>query len=154
VVLARVGALGEEAQALLEAPPPLPIRLATDRRDEIAYENLTLEADDGSVLVRDLTVTVPSGLRVFVTGANAAAKSALLRASAGIWQRGSDTIARPPERDVLFVVERPYPPPATLREVLVRTREETGPADARLMEVLASLGLESVPGRAQGLDTE
>ena len=54
----------------------------------------------------------------------------------------------------MFVAERPYLPPGTLREALLRTGREIDHADERILEVLASLGLEAVVDRVGGLDVE
>src|SRR4029434_2177176 len=53
-----------------------------------------------------------------------------------------------------FVAERPYLPPGTLREALLRTGQEIDHSDARILEVLASLGLDAVVERVGGLDVE
>ena len=66
-------------------------------RDRVAYERLTLRPsrDDGPLLA-DVSVSIPRGMRVLVTGPNEAARVALFRATAGIWSRGEGRIVRPP----------------------------------------------------------
>jgi putative ATP-binding cassette transporter len=56
--------------------------------------------------------------------------------------------------DILFLPERPYLPPGTLREALLRTGMELVTSDAEIMEVLAKLGLQDVVNHANGLDTD
>ena len=71
--------------------------------DRVAYEGLTLRAsqDDGALLT-GLSVSIPRGMRVLVTGPNEAARVALFRATAGIWSRGEGRIVRPPLDAILI----------------------------------------------------
>ena len=58
-----------------------------------------------------------------------------------------------PER-VLFLPERPYVPPSTLRELIVRTGQERAVHDQAIASVLADLELEAALRRVGGLDIE
>jgi putative ATP-binding cassette transporter len=80
-------------------------------------------------------------------------KVALVRALAGIWECSEGRILRPGES--FFVMpERPYLPPGTLREVVVRAGQEPLVSDAQLLAVLHELQLDKVVTRARGLDIE
>ena len=85
-------------------------------RDRLAYERLTLRppGDDGPLLA-DVSVSIPRGTRVLVTGPNEAACVALFRATAGIWPHGEGRIIRPPLDAILFLPQQPYLTPGTLR---------------------------------------
>jgi vitamin B12/bleomycin/antimicrobial peptide transport system ATP-binding/permease protein len=61
-------------------------------------------------LVRDLSVSVPHGRMALIVGPNDAAKVALLRATAAIWEHGSGSIVRLGLYAILFLPERPYLP--------------------------------------------
>jgi putative ATP-binding cassette transporter len=61
---------------------------------------------------------------------------------------------RPPPDEILFLTERPYLPPGTLRQALLRTGREETLGDAQILEVLRALGVEAVLERAGGLDAE
>ncbi|HTC23126.1 MAG TPA: hypothetical protein VK688_02125, partial [Gemmatimonadales bacterium] len=106
------------------------------------------------VLVRELSVSVPRGTRVLIEGPNDAAKVALFRATAGLWENGSGRIVRPGLDAIFFLPERPYLPPGTLRDVLVRTGQEDVIGDAQIASSLHVLGLEPVLERTGGLDVE
>ena len=69
-------------------------------------------------------MAIPPGTRVLVAGPNHAAKVALFRAAAGVWSAGEGRIAAAGRITILFVAERPYLPPGTLREALLRTGRE------------------------------
>jgi putative ATP-binding cassette transporter len=153
VVLARLGALGEGVEPTMgSAGSAIQI---DESGSDLSYQALTLRsAQDGSVLVDSLSVTFPAGTRTLVTGSNEAGRIALFRASAGLWDAGEGRIVHPPPDDFLFLTERPYLPPGTLREALVRTGREAQVGEARIREVLRALGLEAVIERSGGLDVE
>lgn len=123
--------------------------------DAVAYENLTLfSPTDGRVLIRELTLTMPHGTRVLVTGTDDTVKEALFKATAGVYDAGTGRVKRPPLDRILFLPERPYLPPGTLREALIPMDVGTDISDARIKETLSALGIESVLSRAGGLDAE
>ena len=101
-----------------------------DRR--VAYEELTLlSPPDGQPVLKDLSISIPFGSRTLISGCNETGKVALFRATAGLWTSGKGRIIRPAVTDIYFLAERPYLPPGTLREVLVRTKLEHSIADGQ-----------------------
>ena len=81
-------------------------------------------------------------------------KVALFRATADVWDNGEGKISRPGLNDILFLPERPYLPPGTLRDVLLRTGMEHETADEEIDTVLQNLGLAECVARAGGLDAD
>ena len=127
--------------------------VVTDRR--IAYKELTLfSSEDGRELVKNLSVDIPRGTRVLVIGSNEAARTALFHATAGIWPAGVGTLIRPPLDAIFFLPQRPYLPPGTLRDVLLRTGQEQVITDDQITSALHNAGLDSVLARAGGLNSE
>lgn len=123
--------------------------------EHIAYENLLLLAPtDGHVLVQDLNVTIAYGTRVIVSGIDAAAKDALFKATAGIYDSGSGSVCRPALDRILFLPERPYLPPGTLRQALVATDAEAAHGDEGIGAVLRTLGIADIVERVGGLDIQ
>jgi putative ATP-binding cassette transporter len=150
-VVARVDALGEAIEHTT-APAARAIETVEDR-DRLAYERLTLRAPDSDgALVKDLSVSIPSGARLLVTGPNEAARVSLFRATAGVWHGGEGKITRPPFDQVLFLPQRPGLPPVTLRELLLVPGRET--PDDQILAALREAGLGPVAERAGGLDVE
>jgi putative ATP-binding cassette transporter len=88
--------------------------------DRIAYSNLTLRTINNGdrTLLKELTASFAPRRRVLVYGTNHAARNALFRATAGLYDGCTGTIVRPPASKILFLPERPYLPPGTLRELL------------------------------------
>src|SRR5213082_900718 len=152
-VVTRLGSLADAMeQGLSPAAAPIDVR---EDEAHVAYERLTLLSPGSDhVLLRDLSVSVPHGTRVLIVGPNDAAKVALFRATAGIWENGSGRIVRPGLDAIFFLPERPYLPPGTLRDVLVRTGREGVIGDEQITALLHVLGLEPVLERTGGLDVE
>jgi vitamin B12/bleomycin/antimicrobial peptide transport system ATP-binding/permease protein len=150
-VIARVDALGE---ALVHTTAPdAPAIETVEDRDRLAYDRLTLRTPDGAVvLVKDLSVSIPSGARLLVTGPNEAAPISLFRATAGIWHGGEGRITRPPLDEILFLPQRPGLPPVTLRELLLVPGRAV--PDDEILAALRAAGLGPVVERAGGLDVE
>jgi vitamin B12/bleomycin/antimicrobial peptide transport system ATP-binding/permease protein len=127
----------------------------SEQPERVKFENVTLySADKSRLLISDLNLEIPRGSRWLITGADDAPKVALFRATASVWECGGGRIIRPGLDDILFLPERPYLPPGTLREVLLRTGMENTMRDSVIINVLADLGLEGLLSRAGGLDAE
>ena len=121
----------------------------------LAYERLTLlSAQNGSPLLKDLSISIPFGTRVLLTGSNESARVVLFRATAGLSTAGAGRIIRPGADDIRFLAQRPYLPPGTLRQVLVHTVHEGEISDERIFGLVRELHLEQAVTRAGGLDTE
>lgn len=121
----------------------------------IVCENLTLlAADDGQVLVERLNLAITPGSRWLVTSSGVAAKAALFRALAGLPEQGDGGITRPGREETFFLPERPYLPPGTLREVLLRTVNEDSTPDDEILAVLEKLHVAELVPRVGGLHLE
>jgi len=152
-VIARLSVL---VGAVEKEPPSAPTAVAVVEADErIAYEGLTLFSPEGGrEVIKNLTADIPRGTRVLVVGPNEAARIALFRATAGMWPAGVGTLVRPPLDAIYFLPQRPYLPPGTLRDLLLRTGQEQVITDDQITTALRDAGLDSVQARAGGLDGE
>jgi putative ATP-binding cassette transporter len=152
-VVARLGSLADALEGV-RAPAAAALEVREDDT-RVAYERLTLRSPGNDhVLVKDLSVSVPRGTTALIVGPNDAAKVALLRATAGIWEHGSGRIVRPGLDAILFLPERPYLPPGTLREVILPTGRERDIGDEQLAPLLRRLDLDGLLERVGGLDVE
>jgi putative ATP-binding cassette transporter len=128
---------------------------ACDGDCAVTYDRLTLlSPDEGHVLIRDLSGSVSPGTKLLIVGPNDQAKGALFRATAGTWSVGSGRVTRPGDDRMLFLAERPYLPPGTLREVLTSVETESRIPDERILATLKDLDLDPVLSRVGGLDAE
>ena len=151
-VIARLSALAGAVESNEIDRPGIE---TVEDHDRVAYERLTLRSlhDDGP-LVADISVSIPRGMRVLVTGPNEAARVALFRATAGTWSHGDGSISRPPLDKILFLPQQPYLTPGTLRDQLIRNGRERDVPDERIQAAIHEAGLDSVVQRAGGLDIE
>ena len=152
-VIARLGSLAEAIeQAYGSTGSAIEIR---EEKDRLAYEGVTLRSpEDGRLLIDSLSISVPYGTRVLILGRDETVNLALFRATAGIWNTGEGRIMRPGIDQILFLPERPYLPPGTLREFLLQDGRQRLVSDERLLSLLRTLDLAPVIARAGGLDVE
>jgi vitamin B12/bleomycin/antimicrobial peptide transport system ATP-binding/permease protein len=151
VVLARLSAMGESVdQVTARSEDGIEI---DESGTLLAWHDLSLSSrrDDG-MLLQSLTLSIAPGSSVLVTGPNEAARIALFRATAGLWRAGTGRIVRPPAGQILFVPERPYLPPGTLRDALLRTGHECD--DASITEALRAVDIENTVVSVGGLNVE
>lgn len=152
-VVARLNAL--RAAMTQEPPSPSPTVELAEPVGSVAYEHLTLYAPrDGRVLVKDLSLSVPAGVCLLVRSTSESAEKALFRATADLWYHGEGRILHPGHDEIFFLPERPYLPPGTLRDVLLRTGQEDVVPDERILKSLTDLNLGHVLEKAGGLDVE
>jgi putative ATP-binding cassette transporter len=122
--------------------------------DEVVFENVTLMSPSNKrMLVKELSLTIPHGVSVLVTGDDAA-RDALIKAIAGIYDAGVGLIKRPPLDRILFLPDRPYIPPGTLRQALAPVHGGRLLTDERVQEMSSLLDLDELIVRAGGLDVE
>jgi putative ATP-binding cassette transporter len=121
---------------------------------QVAYEHLSIRTPEGKTLIRDLTIQVPVGKRLFITGPNGAGKTALFRATLGIWEEGQGWVARPRGHELIFLPQRAYTLPGTFRDQLICSDVEREVTDKELVSALRQFHLESVLDRVGGLDVE
>jgi len=138
-------------QVRLETLPTIHVGEEDDR---VAYESLTLRSPkEDRVLIQELSVSIPHKTRVVVVGTNHPAKMALFRATAGIWEIGDGRIVRPGAYNILFLPERPYLLPGTLRQILATPRREA-PTEEQIERVSRAFDLEPAFARIGALDVE
>ncbi|MGC1952156.1 MAG: SbmA/BacA-like family transporter [Gammaproteobacteria bacterium] len=149
-VVARLDGLWDGIQKAKTMTSPISVG---ESKGQVRYENLTLRSPrDGRILLHRLSISIPVGTKTLILAPSDTVKVALFRATAGIWQSGDGNILRPGNDQLVFLPERPYSPPCTLRELLVHTGQEKAMANRRITDTLHLLGLERVLARAGGLD--
>ena len=133
---------------------PLPGGIARQQRGGIfRLRGLTVKAPGTDrVLVKDLSLELPPGESLLITGASGSGKSSLLRAIAGLWTSGSGRIQHPPQDDVFFLPQRPYLQKGTLRSQLIYPRTHSPLDDEALRRILDEVQLSHLEERAGGLD--
>ena len=120
--------------------------------------DLSLLTPDGTrKLFANVSVDVQTGHHLLIMGNSGTGKSSMLRAMAGLWDRGSGEVARPPVGQTMFLPQRPSCTLGSLRQQLVYpstveewSRTNTDESLLRALET-AQLGRLAALGK-QGLD--
>lgn len=120
----------------------LPAGLVHRAGPELHLDQVSLGVPGGRTLLQHLSLRVAAGQSVLLTGPSGSGKSTLLRALAGIWPFGQGQITLPPRAQSLFLPQKPYLPPGTLREILLYPHGGPDTSDHSLLEALAKVGLE------------
>jgi putative ATP-binding cassette transporter len=151
-VLARLSVLVGATEATSKrGDGPIAI---VEHGNHLALDRLTLRSpSDGRTLVRELSIDVPAGSSLLIATPTEVETVALQRAIAGIWDAGEGRIVRPLREQVLFLPDRPYLPPGTLRELLVG-RGGPGMSEVDIAEALRTVALDGAVKRVGGLDVE
>jgi len=121
---------------------------------DIIFDKMSLLTPDLTrVLIAELSVKVTAGDSLLIVGPDGAGKTALLRTVAGLWAGGAGSLQRPAASETRFITQKPYLPPTTLRQALSYPCPITCPDDARLLQILRTVGLSELATRVGGLDT-
>lgn len=132
-----------------------PERIQSEDAPQLALENVTLLTPNAQrTLVEHLSVHLPARARLIIVGPSGVGKSSLLRAIAGLWQRGTGTIRRPALDAMLFLPQRPYMVLGSLRAQLLYPAMPHAMSEAALQQVLEQVNLADLPDRVGGLDVE
>jgi putative ATP-binding cassette transporter len=137
-----------------EKREPARIERAVDNH-RVAYQGLTLwTPKDKRVLVRDLSVEVPEGKRMIVSGPKHVGKTPLCLATAGLWGEGRGRILCPELNQIMFLPERLYTATGRLRDLLLYGIDGKEADDEQLRAALCDVGLDRLGRDAAGLDSE
>ncbi len=152
-VVSRLGALEQTIQKVQQKTDGT-IQITHDST-RIAYDKLTLRTPgNGRLLIKELSFEIPAGRRLLVNGIEGAGKTALFRATAGLWSEGEGRIVCPEFHDMMFLPHEPYTLPGTLRDLILYGIRDRNIPDARMLEVLHQVKFDDVIERVGGLEVE
>jgi len=117
----------------------------------VMLDKLTvLTPDRTKVLAKDLTFELRPKQSLIIMGASGTGKSSIMRTIAGLWPCGPGSLERPALHHLMFLPQRPYMVPGTLRDQLRYPEHGHGPDDAEIRKVIASVNLSDVLARVDG----
>ncbi|ARD61017.1 hypothetical protein Y71_14215 [Kosakonia radicincitans DSM 16656] len=103
-------------------------------------------------LVRDLSLRVAEGQHTLIVGQTGVGKSSLLRAIAGLWQRGKGEIQLPPHQQMMFIPQKPYMVLTDLRSQLLYPKPTENGDDRLIQQAFTRLGRPDFLAKQGGLD--
>jgi vitamin B12/bleomycin/antimicrobial peptide transport system ATP-binding/permease protein len=119
--------------------------------DKLVLEDLAVALPGECATLDQARVEVLPGERIEVLGKPGAGKSTMFRALAGMWPWGAGTIQLPPRDTMMFMPQRPYLPPGTLRAAVSYPAEAGRFDDAAVRAAIERFELEHL---APALDRE
>jgi vitamin B12/bleomycin/antimicrobial peptide transport system ATP-binding/permease protein len=135
--------LGEFWDALHEEErAPVAAKLRSHTTDALALRKVKVETPDKKrTLLDDLDLRIEPGQSLLIMGESGSGKSSLLRLIAGLWTSGEGDIQRPELAEIMFLPQRPYMVPGTLRaQVMYPGREKMG-RDRVVEEIISKVNL-------------
>lgn len=149
-VIRRLGGFAghmEEAEALT-----LSFDFTRNTSNALQLWQMDIALPDGRQLAEKLSIAVPAGKRLLISGGSGAGKSTLLRAIAGIWPYGTGEISLPTGWRTMFLPQRPYLPLGSLRRAIYYPQPVPENADDNLAGLLERFGLQKLAGQLDAVD--
>lgn len=139
----------------MEAAENMQASFGFDSRDDInglVLQDVQVELPDGRRLFEGLSLAVPAGKYLIVSGNSGCGKSTLLRALAGIWPYGCGNVSLPSGWRSMFLPQRPYLPLGSLRRAIYYPQPVPENESADLRELLERFGIGSLADRLDEVD--
>ena len=149
-VIRRLGGFAghmEEAEALTSS-----FDFTRNTSNALQLWQMDIALPDGRQLAEKLSIAVPAGKRLLISGGSGAGKSTLLRAIAGIWPYGTGEISLPTGWRTMFLPQRPYLPLGSLRRAIYYPQPVPENADDNLAGLLEHFGLQKLAGQLDAVD--
>ena len=139
----------------MEAAENMQASFGFDSRDDInglVLQDVPVELPDGRRLFEGLSLAVPAGKYLLVSGNSGCGKSTLLRALAGIWPYGCGNVSLPSGWRSMFLPQRPYLPLGSLRRAIYYPQPVPEKETADLRSLLERFGIGSLAERLDEVD--
>lgn len=122
--------------------------------ESVVLRQVTVNTPGGEQqLVRHLSLQVAPGQHTVIVGQTGVGKSSLLRAIAGLWQRGEGEVQLPPFQRLMFIPQQPYMILTDLRSQLLYPDNAVPGDDLRIQQAFIRLGRPDFLAKQGGPDS-
>ncbi|MTH35313.1 ATP-binding cassette domain-containing protein [Paracoccus limosus] len=118
------------------------LELSESRDDTIRLSDVAIASSAGTVRLMPAQVQLAPGERVLVLARHGAGKTLFFRAISGLWPWGSGRIERPNGGRVMFLPQRAYVPPGSLRASVSYPSPASAFKDAEIRAAMQAVGLD------------
>ena len=139
----------------MEAAEAMQASFDFSSRDDIngmVLQDVQVELPDGRKLLERLSLAVPAGKYLLISGGSGCGKSTLLRALAGIWPYGCGNVSLPSGWRTMFLPQRPYLPLGSLRRAIYYPQPVPEKETADLRSLLERFGIGRLADRLDDVD--
>lgn len=136
----------EEERCAREGEGQLDETSARVRLDKLTV----LTPDRTKLLAKDLSFVLRAKESLIIMGASGTGKSSIIRTIAGLWPSGPGSLERPALAHLMFLPQRPYMVPGTLRDQLHYPAHDRRADDTEIRNVIAMVNLSDVLDRVDG----
>ena len=118
---------------------------------KIKLDKLTVHTPDGGkLLAKELSFELLTKQSLLIMGASGTGKSSILRTIAGLWPGGPGGLERPALSQLMFLPQRPYMVPGSLRDQLRYPDHDRQVDDDQIRQVVEKVNLADVLARVDG----
>ena len=117
----------------------------------LKLDHLNVITPDGAkTLAQELSFELTRDQSLLIMGSSGTGKSSVLRTIAGLWPGGSGALERPALSHLMFLPQRPYMVPGSLRDQLRYPYPDQGLNDEAIRNVVEQVNLREVLDRVDG----
>ena len=120
------------------------VRVEEGAAGAMVLDGVTVALPGGRTLLREAGAVLPVGQSLLLGGRSGVGKSTLFRVLAGIWPFGAGVVSHPPGPRPMFLPQRAYTPPGTLRHAVTYPAAPDAVPDAAVHQALVDVGLEAL----------
>ncbi len=118
----------------------------------LELRDISVVLPGGQHLTDKLSLAVPEGKKLLISGSSGCGKSTLLRTLAGIWPYGNGQVTMPNSWKGMFLPQRPYLPLGSLRRAIYYPQPVPEQEQADLPELMEKMGIGHLAGKLDVVD--